>query len=155
MTSPATQHGDAPVFRLLYRSHDLVPEPDRRREFGTIFTAARSTNKKLGVTGALLLTDDTFVQVLEGEEASVRGLLARIEADPRHDDLVVLEAGTVAGRVFDRWAMARVSVDGDPDIPLIAGERGITVAAGRDRTPEQDALLAVMREVANGQRHEV
>ena len=155
MTSPATQQTGGPVFRLLYRSHDLVPEADRRREFGTIFTAARSTNKKLGITGALLLPDDTSVQVLEGDEAAVRGLLARIEADPRHDDLVVLEAGTVDARVFDRWAMARVSVDGDPDIPLIAGERGITVAAGRGRTPEQEALLDVMREVANGQRHEV
>lgn len=151
MTSPATEA----LFRLLYRSHDLIPEADRRREFGTIFTAARSTNKKLGVTGALLLSDDTFVQVLEGEESAVRGLLARIEADPRHDDVVVLEAGPVEGRVFDRWAMARVCVDGDADIPLIAGERGITVAAGRGVTDEQDALLAVMREVANGQRHQV
>ena len=155
MTSPATGAAGGPVFRLLYRSHDLIPETDRRREFGTIFTTARSTNKKLGITGALLLTDDTFVQVLEGEESAVRGLLARIEADPRHDDVVVLEAGDVGSRVFDRWAMARVSVDGDPDIPLIAGERGITVAAGRGVTPEQDALLSVMREVANDQRHQV
>lgn len=155
MTSPATDGPDGPVFRLLYRSHNLVPEQDRRRVFGEIFTTARSTNKKLGITGALLLTEDVFVQVLEGDETAVRGLLARIEADPRHDDVRVLTAETVPQRVFSRWAMARVSTDGEPDIPLIAGARGITVAAGRGVTQEQEALLDVMREAAHGQRHEV
>jgi hypothetical protein len=41
--------------------------------------------------------------------------------------------------------MARVSDDGERDIPLIAHTDGISPAAGRPTTPEQDELLAVMR----------
>jgi hypothetical protein len=41
--------------------------------------------------------------------------------------------------------MARVSDDGERDIPLIAHTDGISPAAGRPTTPEQDEVLAVMR----------
>ena len=41
--------------------------------------------------------------------------------------------------------MARVSADGEPDIPLIAHVDGISPAASRGTTPEQEAVLDVMR----------
>lgn len=139
------------TFRLIYRSHDRIPPQARRTELGALFSQARSRNKRSELTGALLVSDDWFVQTLEGDEPVVRDLYARIEADPRHDRLEVLEAGPVAGRVFARWAMARVADDGEPDLPLIAHADGIAPAAPRDRTtPEQEAVLEVMREAARG-----
>jgi hypothetical protein len=55
--------------------------------------------------------------------------------------------------VFARWAMARVSPDGEPDIPLIAHTSGIIPAAGRGTTPEQETVLDIMRQAASGDTH--
>ena len=137
----------AGVFRLMYRSRNLIPDETRRAELGTLFSQARSNNKRRSISGALLVHGDWFVQVLEGEEAAVRDLYARIERDVRHERVALLDTGTVAHRVFGRWAMARVSDEADqPDIPLIAHTDGIARAAGRPTTPEQDELLDVMRD---------
>lgn len=53
--------------------------------------------------------------------------------------------------MFARWSMARVAADGESDIPLIAHTDGISPAAGRGTTPEQDRLLATMRAAARAE----
>lgn len=140
----ADEHTD--VYRLIYRSRDLIAPEQRKTELGTLFTSARSNNKHKQICGALLLSDTHFVQTLEGDETAVRELFAHIERDPRHDGVSVIEAGTVDDRAFARWAMARVApVEGEPDTYLIAHQDGISPAASRGTTPEQEAVLAVMR----------
>jgi hypothetical protein len=148
MTDPTPNRPGEGTFRLMYRSRNLVPQHERKVELGSLFSEARSNNKKQGITGALLLSEDWFVQVLEGEEDAVRGLFSDIERDPRHDSVTVLETGRVPARVFARWAMAKVAEHGEPDIPLIAHTDGISPAAGRGTTPEQDHVLDVMRSAA-------
>ena len=145
MSDATTGTGPPHVFRLMYRSRNVVPPEQRKTELGVLFTAARSNNKRQGITGALLVFEDWFVQVLEGEEQTVRTLFARIQQDPRHDSVTLLESDPVATRVFARWAMAEVADDGGADIPLIAHADGISPAAGRGTTPEQDAVLDLMR----------
>ena len=140
----ADEHTD--VYRLIYRSRDLIAPEQRKAELGTLFTAARSNNKDKQISGALLLSDTHFVQTLEGDETVVRDLFAHIERDQRHDAVSVIEEGTVDERVFARWAMARVApVEGEPDTYLIAHQDGISPAASRGTTPQQEAVLAVMR----------
>jgi hypothetical protein len=136
----------SPVFRLIYRSVNRIPAEQRKVELGRLFTQARASNKGQGITGALLVHGDWFVQTLEGEEEPVRALYAAITGDPRHTSVTLLQSGTVPGRRFARWAMARVSDDGEHDIPLIAHTDGIARAAGRPTTAEQEELLAVMRD---------
>ena len=144
-----------PVFQLIYRSTSRI-DPDRRKqELGTLFSTARSRNKQRRITGALLCTDDSFVQLLEGDEAAVRTLFDHISHDPRHDAVSVVASGLVADRVFSRWAMAEVADDGSSDIPLIAHQDGISPAAGRRTTPEQERVLALMRVAARGPAHTV
>jgi Sensors of blue-light using FAD len=142
-TAPDRTAGDS--FRLMYRSRNQIPDGQRRAELGTLFSAARSNNKKRQVSGALLVSGDWFVQVLEGDEETVRNLFASIERDPRHDQVTLLQTGVVGDRVFARWSMARVSQDGEPDIPLIAHQDGISPAAARGTTAQQEAVLDVMR----------
>jgi hypothetical protein len=137
------------VFRLVYRSHSRIADADRVSELGEIFTTARTNNKRLGVTGALVVTGDAFAQTLEGDEAVVRELYQRICADPRHDDVDLLEDETVGERTFGRWAMARVSEDGGPDLRLLSNAaKGRIVAAAPDVhvTAEQETVLAFMRD---------
>ena len=91
-----TAAGDSgPVFRLIYRSRSRVGAAERKHQLGEIFSVARSSNKKLGVTGALLITDDEFVQTLEGAEPVVRELYAKISKDKRHEHLELLDSGDV------------------------------------------------------------
>ncbi len=136
------------TFRLMYRSHSLLPPEDRKALLGALFSEARSANKRRGVCGALLISDDSFVQVLEGPEGVVRPLFEHIATDARHDDVALLDAGTVAGPVFERWAMAEVSPSGGADVPLIAHVDGISPASARRTTAAQEAVLDVMREAA-------
>lgn len=137
-------------FRLIYRSRDRIEAGRRGSELGGLFSTARANNKQQQVTGALLLTDRTFVQALEGEEGAVRALFERISADPRHDEVAVLDARTVRGRVFSRWAMAQVAEQGESDIALIAHVDGISPAAGRRPSGEQELVLDMMRHAARG-----
>lgn len=148
MSAPQTAADTGPVFRLIYNSRSLITPDQSTSELGSIFTTARRNNRRLGITGALVVTGNAFVQALEGDESAVRGLYDGICRDPRHEHVTVLEEGLVPGRTFGRWAMAKVAEDGGPDIRLLSNaSRGTIVAAGADHhvTPEQDQLLTSMR----------
>jgi FAD-dependent sensor of blue light len=140
--------GSGPVFRLVYRSHSRIGTTERKQQLGEIFSVARSSNKKLGVTGALLINDDQFVQTLEGPEPAVRDLYAKISKDRRHEHVELLESGDVAGRVFGKWAMAKMAAEGEPDIPLLTNvnKGGISPAQPRPATQAQEAVLDLMRQ---------
>jgi Sensors of blue-light using FAD len=143
-----TEQTEAPEqpFRLIYRSHSRISPDDRSVVLAEIFTAARSNNKRSGITGALLVTDNWFVQALEGDESTVRGLYDHIAKDERHDDVTVIESAPVDARVFGKWAMAQVSALGHADIPLHAVEGRIHSAAAPTVTREQSAVLKTMRD---------
>jgi len=137
MTETAAGNSGA-VYRLIYRSHSRIGAAERKQQLGGIFTVARSSNKKLGVTGALLITDDEFVQALEGLEPVVRELYTKINKDKRHEHVELLESGDVSGRVFGRWAMAKVAADGEPDIPLLTNvDKGVSARHSPGRAPRR------------------
>lgn len=143
-----TPNESEPVFRLIYSSHSRI-EPERApTELGEIFATARRNNREIGVTGALVVADDWFAQTLEGTESVVRELYEQIATDNRHEQVTLLQATNVENRTFGRWAMARVSEDGGPDIRLLSNAKaGRIVEAGADHhiSAEQESLLAFMR----------
>lgn len=51
------------------------------------------------------------MQVLEGEQAVVEALFAKVSRDDRHVRIHVLRQGTVAARSFAAWSMGFVSLD--------------------------------------------
>jgi Sensors of blue-light using FAD len=138
------------IFRLIYRSHSKIPPERLDEELGNILRVARANNTAQSITGALLVYDNWFAQTLEGEESAVRKLFAHIAADKRHDSVELREEATVGVRVFSRWAMALVGEHGEPDIPLAATAAGTTPAQARHTTPEQELILAVMRDATRG-----
>jgi hypothetical protein len=143
MTEPAEDTSS--VFQLLYSSHSRIPRSDRPRVLAEIFSTARSHNKAAGITGALLITDHYFAQILEGAQDTVQELYDRIGDDPRHDTLTVLDTHTVEERVFGHWSMAQVSSVGHADIPLHVTEGVIAPKSPQHLTPDQRRLLTTMR----------
>src|ERR1700712_5204872 len=139
------------IFRLIYRSRIQIAATRRKLALGAIFSEARSNNKSKHITGALMVSDDWFVQTLEGPEEDVQGLYKRIETDPRHDSFSVLEERKGVGRLLARWSMAEVSSGSDEaDTFLLAHRDGISPAASLRPTPEQESILEVMRVAARG-----
>lgn len=135
------------VYRLLYSSHSRIPASERPPVLAELFSQARSHNRAAGITGALLITDHYFVQVLEGAKDVVDTLFARIEADPRHDDVTLIERADAEPRVFTGWAMAEISSMGHADIPLHVTDGALKPRAPGRFIPEQDRLLTRMRNV--------
>ena len=152
MADSAETQSTERTFRLMYRSRNLIPPDQTKKALGALFSAARSHNKSQHITGALLLDGEHYVQVLEGDETLVRELYEHIAEDARHDSVALIDAGDVDARVFSRWSMARVGEGDEADIPLIAHTDGISPAAGRRTTREQEAVLDVMRTAAAGAR---
>lgn len=95
----------------LVRIHALVCISSAVRDFTVMdlcemLASFRSRNATLGITGTLLYHDLTFMQILEGEEAAVRTLFARIAKDPRHTGVMTLMDEEVPERAFPEWSMA-------------------------------------------------
>jgi len=138
-------------YRLIYRSHSRIPTSADREELGKILRSSRANNLHNGVTGALLMYEGWFAQVLEGSKEQVLQLFDRIKVDPRHDAVVVYEEGEVAAPVFARWSMADVSEHGQPDVPLIATATGVVDGGTwKTATPDQEEVLVKLRDLTRG-----
>ena len=138
-------------YRLIYRSHSLLPDGGRDEAgLAEVLKQARTNNADLGITGALMLYDDWFAQVLEGPQTAVEGLYAKIKADTRHDGVRLNEAGATPKRLFGKWAMAVVAEHREPDQPMVATTGGLAQGAPWKVTLEQEAILTRLRDLTRG-----
>jgi hypothetical protein len=76
-----------------------------KAELAELLERARAKNARLNITGMLLYAEGSFFQVLEGDEATVDGLLAKIAADERHEKVTVIMREPIAKRAFGEWTM--------------------------------------------------
>ncbi len=96
------------VYKLLYCSRNAIEGSTDRHavEIRQILASARKNNAALGITGALFFNGACFAQVLEGPLDAVEALFEKIQQDPRHGDVTLLESGYVDHRDFPEWSMA-------------------------------------------------
>jgi Sensors of blue-light using FAD len=106
--------------QLLYVSHTDQDLPLAALDH--ILTASRANNAMLGITGLLLHIEGGFLQMLEGEERSVREVYARVAADRRHHNLRML-LDREHPQAFPGWDMAFERPS--PDEPETAGMYGV------------------------------
>jgi hypothetical protein len=91
------------VKRLIYGSQatrDLGPD-----ELVELLARARVRNEQVGLSGMLLYSSQSFLQVLEGDQAALTQTYRRISADPRHTNLRLLLDAEVSTRLFPDWSM--------------------------------------------------
>lgn len=91
-----------PLQRVIYASRATAGGEIPVEE---ILATARRNNAALGVTGALLLSGPYFAQVLEGPRSSVEEIFERIQCDPRHENITVLQVMQPESRAFGAWTM--------------------------------------------------
>ncbi len=91
------------MFFLTYVSS--ATEPFSEEDLALWLAQWRKNNSALGITGMLLYKDGNFMQVLEGEEGTIRSLYTRIERDPRNKGNIVLQQEDAEERQFPDWTM--------------------------------------------------
>ncbi|KPF47942.1 blue light sensor protein [beta proteobacterium AAP51] len=95
------------LVRLIYASRSagmLSPV-----EVKDIVRSSQRNNAKLGVTGALVLSNGIFLQCLEGDHLMVNSLYHRILLDARHREPAILAYGEIDHRLYGDWAMGLVT----------------------------------------------
>ena len=95
------------LIQLTYASRTsktLVPE-----DLKAILTASQRNNTRVGITGALCLSNGIFLQQLEGDRTAVSLLYHRILADSRHRDPAILDFAEIPSRKFTNWSMGLLS----------------------------------------------
>ncbi|MGI4741607.1 MAG: BLUF domain-containing protein [Janthinobacterium lividum] len=82
---------DNSIYHVLYssRATSALTEDDLQALLG----GSRTHNAQQQITGLLLYSDGRFVQLLEGPEAVIKALYARIQQDPHHTQVVTLGDG--------------------------------------------------------------
>lgn len=105
---PLGGHLFKPLYQLVYcsRATPVVDDDAVHR----IIRSARRRNPEQGITGLLVFGSGIFFQWLEGPRDNVTALMARLQADPRHVDIVTLDTTEeVRERLFPDWDMELVS----------------------------------------------
>lgn len=97
------------LIQLLYVSGATGPVSEA--EIDRILATSRRNNAVTGITGLLLVADETFVQVLEGEREAVLRLVETLRRDPRHRNFMVLVETQATQRVFGAWHMGFKRLD--------------------------------------------
>jgi hypothetical protein len=91
------------IVQLIYVStatRDLDDHEIRR-----VLDSSLAHNQSHEVTGMLLYSWGSFMQVLEGTESAVQETMYRIYNDPRHHGIIVMSKGKVRTREFGHWSM--------------------------------------------------
>lgn len=125
-------------FRLVYCSKSNLPgDLDQANSaVRNILTTSRANNASCNLTGALLFGGTCFAQVLEGSFDAVTATMERIERDPRHRDVTVLQLRAVPHPSFPNWSMAYAGLD-----PADDERAGKLLTEALDSLPEDAARL--------------
>jgi hypothetical protein len=96
--------------QLVYRSTaaDSVAGMERMMALRHIHARAMEINSRNDVTGFLAFTMRNFIQVLEGDRATVTATYDRIARDRRHKNIELLTIAHCPNRVFGRWSMGAI-----------------------------------------------
>lgn len=131
------------LYRLVYASKNLLQGSDAEitQAVSQILDASQRNNARVNVTGALMFNAGAFAQVLEGPQHGVESTFERIQCDPRHGDVTVLQCGPAESRSFANWSMAFV---GQSDAGRARWE-GIAATSGFDLSRlDGDAVFAML-----------
>jgi hypothetical protein len=111
------------AYQLIYVSaaSSLMSDP----ELAQLLVHARQKNHRLRVNGLLIHQRGSFLQVLEGESATVEALFQPISHDPRHRRIAVLSREPDARPIFHEWSMGFVDTT-TPSLAQVDGFRDLS-----------------------------
>ena len=102
--------GSRTLHRLIYYSRQMVQGEAADAEVDQIIRGSIGSNRAAGLTGLLLVHDGWFLQVIEGQREVLDRLLSKLETDPRHRNISVIDRTPVSDRRFADWSMANARI---------------------------------------------
>ena len=94
-------------------------------ELADLLRHARNNNQRLGLTGMLLFSGGSFLQVLEGDADVVDAMYERIALDTRHGQVTLIIREPIAKRSFNDWSMGFFEIAHD-DLAQMEGFQAVT-----------------------------
>jgi hypothetical protein len=139
---------EVPLCGVTYVSESLIfgSEAGWAAEIEQILHSSCRWNAGMGITGALLMTENRFAQVLEGAAPAILLSMDRISSDPRHR-ILRMEKRQLDRRRFSAWSVAFLGRH-DEEAALLAPTRSF--ASGQDAAPVLALMHYLVREPATG-----
>ncbi len=109
-------------------------------ELAALVRDSSAKNRRLRVTGALLYDGAHFLEVIEGDPATIRTLAAVIFRDRRHTDIEGTLQEIAPRRRFGRWSMKRLGAGG---AAAALDRAALATMAPAERVALAERLLAV------------
>jgi len=104
------------MYEIIYCS---TAKPNLEDEdVANILEKARKHNAEHEITGCMLLHNNEFIQILEGDKKTLKGLIHKIERDTRHSNMMVLAENEIENRIFDKWSMAYHKIENDDVVDI-------------------------------------
>jgi len=75
-------------------------------DFERIRRSSERHNARMDITALLAYATSSFLHLIEGEERAVINVFNRIEQDPRHSEITVIDWRFTVDRFFGEWRMA-------------------------------------------------
>ncbi len=110
--------------KLIYASQ--ATRPMIAAELTALLATARANNERMRLTGLLLYSNQSFLQVLEGEGDALDEVYDAISKDPRHEKLRLLMRAPADRRRYPEWSMGFEHVDEDALVERLPGFRPAT-----------------------------
>lgn len=109
-----------------------------------IAVSSHDFNTEHGITGMLLVFNETIMQFLEGAEAQVLQLYQKIENDRRHKGPIVVSQRHQANREFSEWSMGYREVIelNDPGFIFSLDAKALDTHFPKQISGTTDALLS-------------
>lgn len=76
----------------------------------SILESCQRNNRERNVTGLLLYNGRNFLQLLEGDVEDLSWVMRRIEADPRHNGVSIIDDIAVEARACPDWLMRHIRI---------------------------------------------
>ena len=144
---PLASHSFPLLYNLVYCSRATAGVDDAA--VNRILESAKLFNPAHGITGLLVFGSGIFFQWIEGPRDNVARLMAMINGDPRHENIVLLsEFEEVRERLFSDWDMELVAA---------ADIRDVLVDARSEAEDEKNAavLTLLIEQLDSGQLSEL
>lgn len=121
-------------------------------ELSSLLQNARELNSLHDLTGMLIYSEGVFFQALEGPENAVASVYSKIEADKRHEQIMVIACKAIPKRAFGGWSMGFASISRE-ELAWIQGTndffREVRCFAARYPNPVPNLLVGLQ----GGHRH--
>ena len=109
-----------------------------------IVTTAKANNPQQSITGVLFYHNNTFIQVLEGDENELDKLMEKINKDPRHHNIKILVNEEIKKHYLSQWNMDSFNLSDEDNLNIEELEK-VRDAFETNILPRSDELVQVFK----------